>query len=120
MGPTAIRARLHSGRRRLATTLVVFGLLGAVGLHHSVLAMDHGMPGMHHDAASTAMQVCLGAFAAVGAAVAALSLGVVGLGRWRPLLLATLSRDLLEAPGRTPRARDGPGCVQATLCIWRR
>jgi len=68
-----------------------------IALHHSTLSMGD----MHHgmDAGSVA-ELCLGVFAAVGAAVIATTLAIVALGRWRPVH---------EDPARAARRRHATG-----------
>lgn len=109
--------RIHRTLRRLrrvaALPAVVLGLGLAIGVHHGMPAMDHGDHGMDM---STVMELCLGVFTAVGAAIVGVVLGSIGLGRWRPPL--TLSPATAPVAVRLPdiRARAGP----AFLCVHRR
>ncbi len=45
MSPIALRGFLRSSRRRLAVVLVLFGLVGAVSVHHGMPMDMHAMPG---------------------------------------------------------------------------
>lgn len=100
-------------RRAAVLPAVVLGLGLAVGVHHGVPMTEHGDHGMDM---GTVMELCLGVFTAVGAAVVAVVIGMIGLGRWRPpVRLLPLS---LPAIVRLPdiRARAGP----VFLCVHRR
>jgi hypothetical protein len=63
--------------------------------------------------------MCLGAFVAVGTAVAAIAIALVALRRWRPAerLVPTGLSSALPAP--EPRARAGPALL-SVLCVSRR
>lgn len=93
---------------------MIMALGAVIALHHSTLSMDD----MHHGIDGGAVtEMCLGVFAAVGAAVLAVAFGIVALGRWRPALAfspATLA--VVRAPA--PRGRDGPALLRL-LCVCR-
>lgn len=118
MGPTAIRRWLQASRRRMTMVIVAVGLFGAIVAHHSGLQQDE-MSGMHHDGSAAVMQMCLGAFAAVGAAVIAVALGSFALERRRPLSLPCLDDVALHVRSLRYRAREGPPSLPL-LCVWRR
>ncbi len=94
--------------------LTVLMIGSAVAVHHSDLGA------LHHDlGTSAAMELCLGVFMAVGTAIAAVAVALIGLGRRRaPSALSAggLSRAV-ERP--EPRARAGPALL-FLLCISRR
>jgi hypothetical protein len=116
VSPIALRRRMRRLRRHAAGVAVLLAVAGAVVAHHS----DVGMGAMHDDGMGMAVAVmCLGVFAAVGAAVVAVAIGLLALGRWRPpLLLAPLTTTAwFLAP--EPRARAGPALL-ALLCVLRR
>jgi hypothetical protein len=111
----AIRSALRGQRRRLTVLLAVVVVAGAITAHHSGLLMD-----MHHGAGmSSVVEICLGVFSAVGAALVAVSMGVLALGRWRPAgaLWVPAMRRVAGAP--TARTRHGPFVV-CVLCVSRR
>ncbi|MGH2898180.1 MAG: hypothetical protein ACRDMZ_05850 [Solirubrobacteraceae bacterium] len=115
MSSLAIRRVLLRRRRQLALAAAIMALGAVIALHHSTLAMGD----MHHgmDAGGVA-ELCLGVFAAVGAAVVAIAIGIVALGRWRPVLtLAPATLAIVRAPA--PRGRDGPALLHR-LCVCRR
>ncbi len=116
VGPIAIRRQVRRLRRHAAGLLLVIAVAGAVVAHHSDFAPD----GLHHDMALSAVELCVGAFTAVGAAVAAVSLGSIALGRWpTPAPLAPTARIALHGGGPTPLARAGPSLLPL-VCVWRR
>ena len=116
MGPIAIRRELHRHRRRLATVVAMVVCSTAIAAHHSGMAMADG----HHDAGmGAAAEMCLAAFTAVGAAVVAIVVGLIALGRWRPPLRIAPSALWLSAGPPLPRARAGPGLL-LVLCVSRR
>jgi len=103
-------------RRHGTGLLVVFAIASAIAVHHSGLAMGD----MHHDMGlGVAMELCLGVFVAVGAAVVAVAIALVAIGRWRPLtdLRAVGLSFAIARP--QPRARAGPALL-SLLCISRR
>lgn len=113
MSAIRIRALLRRRRRHLALISVVVALAGAIVVHHSVMAdssMGHGM--------GAVAQICLGVFAAVGAAVLAIAIGILALGPRRALLVPAL-RALPGVRGPIARARDGPALL-VLLCVCRR
>jgi hypothetical protein len=114
MGPIAIRGLLRRRRHQLAVPWVVFALGVAIAMHHS----SPSMTGMDHDAGMGAVaEMCLAVFAAVGAAVVAVALGILALGRWRPaLMLAPALLQVARTPA--PRGRDGPALLRL-LCVCR-
>ncbi|MDQ2895815.1 MAG: hypothetical protein M3Y09_09240 [Actinomycetota bacterium] len=69
MSPIALRGFLGSSRRRLAVLLVLFGLVGAVSVHHGMPMDMHAMPGHAVCLALLAGAVLLVAGAAVTAAL---------------------------------------------------
>lgn len=74
----------------------------------------------HHESGmSTAVEMCLAAFLAVGAAVVAVAVALIALGRWRPPLTPTPSALALWASPPLPRARAGPALL-LLLCVSRR
>ena len=99
--------------------LVLVAVIGAaVVAHHAEPAM--GNMGHHDMSGMAAMQLCLGAFVLVGAAVVLASRGSWSLGRWKPVLrLAAASpeppRDVLAAV-----PRPGGSHLLQLLCISRR
>jgi hypothetical protein len=112
----AIRRVSLRFRRRGATLVAVMAIGGLIAVHHSGAAMGD----MHADAGmGTAMELCLGVLIAVGTAAAAVAIGVIGLGRWRPpvdLHVGGLSRAVAQPEAR---ARPGPA-VLSLLCVCRR
>jgi hypothetical protein len=112
----AIRRAMCRLRRRAAGLVLVVAIVGAVAAHHSNLGMD----GLHHDATpAAAPEMCLGAFTAIGAAVVAVAIGVLALGRWRPALLLMPGAVLMAPAAPMPRARAGPPLL-TFLCVSRR
>jgi ABC-type Co2+ transport system permease subunit len=114
VSPIATRGLLRRNRHRLALIAVVVALGMAIAAHHSPVLMGD----THHPmGAGVIVELCLGVFAAVGAAVLAIALGAIALARWRPARVfapATL-------PGvRVPeaRGRDGPALLRL-LCVCR-
>jgi len=113
MSSIAIRRLLRRRRHHLALISVVVALAAVIVVHHSAMStssMDHAM--------GTVTQLCLGVFAAVGAAVVAVAIGVLPLRLGWPLLIPAPS----VLPGaRLPiaRARDGPALL-VLLCVCRR
>jgi nitrate reductase gamma subunit len=102
----------------MTMVIVSVGLLGAIVAHHSGLQQNE-MSGMHHNASAAVMQMCLGAFAAVGAAVVAVALGSFALERRRLVLLPCLDDVALHVRSLQYRAREGPPALPL-LCVWRR
>lgn len=95
--------------------LVVLALAAIVAMHHSAIAGGE----MDHAGMGAAVELCLGVFTAVGVAVAAVALGLRGLGRWdtpaQPLPpgVRLVARRLRLEPRAGPRA-------QPLLSVWRR
>ena len=90
-------------------------LAGAITAHHSGLPMN-----AHYDMEMSAVaELCLGVFAAVGAALAAAALVILALGRWRPALFRIPAVELPARPVPPARARDGPELL-SLLCVSRR
>lgn len=116
MGPIAIRRQIRSlVACHTAGLLIVLALAVATAAHHSDLAPG----GMHHEMAMTAVELCVGALTAIGAAVAALSLGVIALGRWSPPAIHGHAAWLAVARnGQRPEARAGPSLLPV-ICVWR-
>ena len=116
MGPIAIRRRLRRDRRRLGAIVAVVVCAGAIAAHHSGIALGGG----HHEMdMSAAAGTCLAAFTAVGAAVVAVVIGLIALGRRHPpLRLTATSGRLARRPPRA-RARASPD-LPLLLCVSRR
>lgn len=112
----AIRRGIRRLGRRTAGMLALVAVLGAVQLHHS----DMDMGAMHHDGGMPAvMTVCLAALCAVGAAVVAIAVGMLALGRW-PVVQRRCPRvsGAWQAP-RWALARAGPP-PSLLFCVIRR
>jgi apolipoprotein N-acyltransferase len=110
-----IRRRLRRQQRRATIVFAVLAVAFVIVAHHSGVGMD-----MHQDAGMSAVaQMCLGVFAAVGAAVVAVGLAVLALGRWRPTLTLSPTAPLPVSPVPVARARHGPAAV-SFLCVSRR
>jgi hypothetical protein len=109
-----IRRQLRRYRRRNATIFAVVTLAGLIAAHHSALQMDMD----HHEALGAVAELCLGVFTAVGAAVIAVAVALLALGRRRSPRTARMTGP---SPARLPvaRARHGPAVV-AVLCVDRR
>jgi hypothetical protein len=116
MSLLAIRRASRRFRRRGAALLAVVAIGGLIAVHHSGVAMGD----MHHDAGmGTAMELCLGVFVAVGAAAAAVAIGLIWLGGRRPPV--DLQAVGLSAAVTRPEARARPGpAVLTLLCVCRR
>lgn len=116
MGPIGVRRTLRRHRRRFAVLIAMLVCAAAIAVHHSDLASGDAHDGMPM---SAAVEMCLGAFTAVGAAVLAVALGSISLGRWR------LTRSFMPAtaswlaPSPLPRARAGPALL-LLLCVNQR
>jgi hypothetical protein len=108
-----IRRGLRRHRRRVTLLVAVACVIVA---HHSGLLMD-----MHHDDAGmgAVAEMCVAVFTAVGAALVAVGVAVLALGRWRPVSssAAIAAPSALHVP--VARARDGPAAV-SFLCVSRR
>lgn len=115
VSPLAARRWMRRLRRHAAGLLLVLALAAAIVVHHGAISLD----GVHHDGTAAAVEMCLGVFTAVGAAVAAIALGVLALGRWRTPLALLPVGALRRAGTRAPEARAGPPPL-AQLCVWRR
>jgi hypothetical protein len=116
VSPLAIRRLARRCRRRGAALLAVAAVGAAIAAHHSGVSEAD----MHHDGiANAAMELCLGVFVAVGTAVAAVAIGLLALGRWRPPaeLRAVGLSGACSRP--EPRARAGPALLML-LCVSRR
>ena len=116
MSPLTIRRLSRRFRPHGAALLAVIAMSSAIAVHHSGVSMGE----MHHDIGmGAAMELCLGVFVAVGAAVAAVGIGLRELGRWRPPG-DLQAHELSSASGRPePCARAGPALL-SLLCISRR
>lgn len=114
VSPIAIRRLLRRRRHDLALVAAIVALSAAIAVHHSGMSigdMDHDM------GVGALVQMCLGVVVAIGAAVVAVALGIVELGRWRtPLVFAPATRSAARGPA--PRTRDGPGLLRL-LCVRR-
>lgn len=89
-------------------------LVAAIAVHHSALSTDdmhHGMDG------GAVAEMCLGVFAAVGAAFAAVAFGIVAPRHRRPVF-AFAPLPLPAVRGPAPRGRDGPDLL-LLLCVCR-
>jgi hypothetical protein len=74
---------------------------------------------MHHDPMVGAVaQMCVGVFTAVGAALAAVGIGIIPLWR-RPVLAPPSFRRAVRMRSIAGRARHGPAAV-SFLCVSRR
>jgi hypothetical protein len=115
MGPIEIHGQLRR-RRHLTMAVAMIAIVLALALHHSGAAMSDA----HHDMGMGAVvEMCLGVMGLVGAAVVAVGLGLISLGRWRPMLtLAPVAAVSWARPSVT-RSRDGPPLL-SLLCISRR
>lgn len=110
-----IRRQLRRHRRDLALIATVLTLVGVVAAHHSGVLMD-----MQHDMGmNAAVEMCLAVFTAVGAALVAVVLAVVALGRWRPALTLVPACGLTAPEVPVAKARHGPAAV-SILCVNRR
>ena len=117
MGPIAVRRHLRRHRRwNRVAALAVLVCVAAIALHHTDVAADQP----HHDTGmSAAIEMCLAAFTAVGAAVVAFVVGLIALGRWRPPLVLEPGGLSLAVRSPVPPARAGPGLL-LLLCVDRR
>lgn len=116
MSPMRIRRQLVSRRRQLTVVVALLLTSASIAAHHSGMATgdaDHEM-GM-----GAAIEMCLGAFTAVGTAVVAVALGLIALGRWRPPACVMPTGVSLIARPPLPRARAGPS-LRLQLCVDRR
>jgi hypothetical protein len=107
---------MHRVRRHAAGVLLAIALSGAIAAHHSGIAMGD----MHHDGMSAAIEMCVAAFTAVGAAVVAAAIGILALGRWLTTDELFPAGGLVPAGARAPEARAGPPPPFSQLCVWRR
>lgn len=115
MTPIAIRRLLRRFGARAGVLLAVLAVSGTIAMHHSMVSAGD----MHHDAGIGAVvELCLGVIAA-GAAVAAVAIGVVGLGRWRPPQKLVAGALALAFSSPFPRVRAGPALL-SQLCVRRR
>jgi len=112
MSPIALRARLRRWRRHGAAIALLFTILCAVAVHHAAPTLGEE----HRADLAMVAQMCLGAFAAVGAAVAAVAFGLLALGRWRPVAPASGVSSPARRP--EPRVRAGPAML-VLLCVRR-
>jgi hypothetical protein len=78
MSALAIRRTSRRLCRHTAGVLVVLALGALMAVHHSAIAGGD----MHHAGVGAVIELCLGVFTGVGAAVAAVALGLRSLGRW--------------------------------------
>ena len=93
---------------------MVFAVGAAIAAHHSPVLIGD----THHPmGAGVIVELCFGVFAAVGAAVLAVALGAIALGRWRP---AVVFAPAMLPGARVPeaRGRDGPALLRL-LCVRR-
>ena len=115
MSLIAVRRSTRRLRHHLAGLLLVCALGTAIAAHHSGVAM----PDMHHDGVSAAIEMCLGAFTALGAAVAAVAIAMLALCRWPSVSKLPDGASLTLGGACAPEARAGPPPL-AQLCVWRR
>lgn len=101
-------------RRQGAGVLLVVVLAGMIAFHHGRTSVAH----VEHDGMTAVVELCVGAFTAVGTAIAAVTLGVLALGRWPTQLCPLLGGGLVVATTRAPGARAGPRLL-SELCVWR-
>lgn len=117
VGPIVVLRLIRRSRGHLAGLVAVFALASVLAMHHGEMGGGE-MGGMHHEpGAAMTMTVCLGAFVALGAAVASLAVGSVRLGRWGVVRLAAPGA-LLRAEELRSRSRAGPPGA-AVLSVWR-
>jgi hypothetical protein len=116
MGPIGVRRALQRHRRHLVAFVAMFVCAAAIVVHHSGAAPGDAHGGMQMGAA---VEMCLAAFTAVGAAVLAVVLGLISLGRWRPTRSLLPAAASWLAPSPMPRARAGPALI-LLLCVSRR
>lgn len=110
-----IRRQLRRHRRHVAVIATVLALVGTLAAHHSGALMH-----AEHDSGMVAViEMCLAAFTAVGAALVAVAVAVVALGRWRPALTLLAAGALTVPDVPVARARHGPAAVWF-LCVIRR
>ena len=109
-----IRCWSRRFRRQVAGLLLVVAVAGMVAFHHSGTGVAH----VEHDGMTAVVELCVGAFTAVGTAIAAVTLGVLALGRWPTQLGRFPGGGLAVATSRAPGARAGPRLL-SELCVWR-
>lgn len=112
MSPLRVHRALGRIRHAAILPAVVLALGLAIFAHHGMPAADHGDHGMDM---GTVMELCLGVFTAVGAAVVAVCIGVLRLGRWRPPARPLPAAATVVARLPDVRARAGP----VFLCVHR-
>lgn len=117
VSPMAIRRSIRRLGRRSAGLLALLMVVGMVQLHHSDIAMGD----MHHDGGinPVVMTICIGMLSAVGAAVVAIAVGLLDLGRWPIVRRTRLFSGLCDRAPRWARARAGPPPL-LLLCVSRR
>ena len=116
MSPFGLRRLLQRHRRRFAALTVALVCVTALAAHHSGVAAGDAHPEMDM---SAVVEMCLAAFTAVGAAVVAVALGLIALGRWRPPLRITPAVSIAGVQPALPRARAGPALL-LLICVSRR
>ena len=116
MSPLAVRDLCRRITRHRSAAAIVLAIGIALTIHHSTPAGGH----IQHDGGfAPAVEMCLGAFVAVGTAVAAIALGFIALGQWRPSARLAPSALWSALPAPEPRARAGPALL-SVLCVSRR
>jgi hypothetical protein len=111
-----LRRAIHRQRRHTATVAIIIAFGSLVAIHHVGPAMHSG----HHEVdLGVVTQTCLGVLGAIGAAVVAVAVGLVALGRWRPPPILWPSTGTGARRPPQPRARAGPALL-AVLCVSRR
>lgn len=116
VSPIALRARLRRWRHHAAVLALLFAVVAVVAIHHAAPAMG----AEHHDADMVAAaEMCLGVFTAVGAAIMAVALALIALGRWRPAIVISPYGVLWAGSPPQPRIRAGPALL-VLLCVSRR
>ena len=106
VGPIATLRFVRRLRRHRAALSAICALSFALAAHHGAWAKQDA----HHaggTGAVTVAEVCLGVFAAVAAA-AAVTVGLIRLGRWRPATSLGAAGLLAPAQLNLPQPRAGP------------
>lgn len=120
VGPVGTRRALKRLRQHTAGVLLTGAVVFAVLVHHAPpLMAAHHHHGAHDVGAMSGVEMCLGALTAIGSAVVAVAVGILALGRWKPVLLVapTVQRLAADVPHPVPRA--GPRLLEL-LCVSRR
>ena len=115
MSPLALRRSVYEVRRpAFGVLLAVVVAVGILNHHTWIPGGDHG----DHHGVTAAVEMCLGVFTAIGAAVAVVC-GLLRVTR-RRAPAALLASGVVSLPtARSAPARAGPPALSA-LCVWRR